>query len=81
MYRMHQLMPDVFNFRSAQDNSETLGNTEFGSLTGQLGLDVLKENDLADLLYTFGTTYPGSGHAAQLSAGPADAETEGRQGR
>ena len=59
VYRMHQLIPDDFEFRSAADDSATLGPKGFDQLTGPLALDIIKENKLADLIYTFGTMNPG----------------------
>jgi hypothetical protein len=59
VYRMHPLLPDHFDFRSARDDSSTIGAKEFDELTGAAALDLLQNNDLADLLYTFGTMNPG----------------------
>jgi hypothetical protein len=59
VYRMHPLIPDRYDFRRARDDSPTLGPREFDTLAGPAGLDVLRENELADLLYTFGTMNPG----------------------
>jgi hypothetical protein len=59
VYRMHPLLPDRFDFRSASDDSTTLGSREFDELTGPAAVDVLKGQDLSDLLYTFGTMNPG----------------------
>jgi hypothetical protein len=59
VYRMHPLIPDTFDFRAATDDSATLGPREFGELTGPAAADVLKGQDLGDLLYTFGTMNPG----------------------
>ncbi len=59
VYRMHPLIPDSFDFRAAADDSPTLGPREFDELTGPAAVDVLKGQDLADLLYSFGTMNPG----------------------
>lgn len=59
VYRMHPLVPDDYDFRSALDDSPTLGAKEFGELTGMQTIDIMRENKLADLVYTFGTMNPG----------------------
>jgi Animal haem peroxidase len=59
VYRMHPLIPDHFNFRSATDDQPTLGAVEFDELTGPAGAELLRSNRLVDLLYTFGTMNPG----------------------
>jgi hypothetical protein len=59
VYRMHPLIPDSFDFRAATDDSPTLGPREFDQLTGPAAAEVLKTQDLGDLLYTFGTMNPG----------------------
>jgi Animal haem peroxidase len=59
VYRMHPLIPDHFDFRSAMDDQPTLGAKEFDELTGPAAVDLLRDNDLADLIYTFGTMNPG----------------------
>lgn len=59
VYRMHPLIPDHFNFRRATDNRPTLGDLEFDQLTGPAAVDIMRENSLTDLIYTFGTMNPG----------------------
>ena len=59
VYRMHPLIPDSFDFRAAADDSPTLGPREFEQITGPAGADLLRDQDLGDLLYTFGTMNPG----------------------
>jgi Animal haem peroxidase len=59
VYRMHPLIPDHFDFRSAMDDQPTLGAKEFDELAGPAAVDLLRDNDLADLIYTFGTMNPG----------------------
>jgi hypothetical protein len=59
VYRMHPLIPDSFDFRAATDDAPTLGPREFDELTGPAAAEVLKTQDLGDLLYTFGTMNPG----------------------
>ncbi len=59
VYRMHPLIPDHFDFRAATDDTATLGPTEFDQITGPAAVDVLRAQQLGDLLYTFGTMNPG----------------------
>jgi hypothetical protein len=59
VYRMHPLIPDHFDFRAAADDTATLGPTEFDQITGPAAVDVLRAQQLGDLLYTFGTMNPG----------------------
>ena len=59
VYRMHPLIPDSFDFRAAADDSPTIGPREFDQLTGPAGAELLRDQDLGDLLYTFGTMNPG----------------------
>jgi len=56
---MHPLIPDHFDLRSAMDDQPTLGAKEFDELAGPAAVDLLRDNDLADLIYTFGTMNPG----------------------
>ncbi|MDM7856466.1 peroxidase family protein [Cellulomonas alba] len=59
VYRMHPLIPDDFDFRSAADDSATLGARQFSEITGPQAVPILRGQRLTDLLYTFGTTNPG----------------------
>jgi Animal haem peroxidase len=59
VYRMHPLIPDHFDFRAAGSDQPTLGPTEFDALSGPAGAEVLRGNELTDLIYTFGTMNPG----------------------
>jgi hypothetical protein len=59
VYRMHPLIPDHFDFRSAGTDEPTLGPTEFDELTGPRGAQILREHRLADVIYTFATMNPG----------------------
>ncbi len=59
VYRMHPLIPDQFDFRAASDDKPTLGAREFDTVTGTAAVDILRDNDLGDLLYTLGTMNPG----------------------
>ena len=59
VYRMHPLVPDEYDFRSADTDEPTLGPTEFDQIAGPAGAEVLRTSRLVDLLYTFGTMNPG----------------------
>jgi hypothetical protein len=59
VYRMHPLLPDVFDFRAVADDAATLGQKPFDQLSGPAAVDLLHTQKLADLLYTFGTMNPG----------------------
>jgi hypothetical protein len=59
VYRMHPLVPDDYDFRSAADDSPTLGQRGFETLTGEAALTIMRDQTLGDLLYTFGTMHPG----------------------
>ena len=59
VYRMHPLIPDEFDFRAVAGDGATLGQRTFDQLTGPAAADLLRTQNLADLLYTFGTMNPG----------------------
>ncbi len=59
VYRMHPLVPDDFDFRSARDGTATLGPRSFSELTGPQAIPILRNQPLDDIIYTFGTTHPG----------------------
>jgi len=59
VYRMHPLIPDHFDLRAVGTDQPTLGPTEFEALSGPAGADVLRQQKLVDLIYTFGTMNPG----------------------
>jgi hypothetical protein len=59
VYRMHPLIPDDFDFRSARDDSPTLGARSFSELTGPQAVPILRDQRLTDIIYTFGTMNPG----------------------
>ena len=59
VYRMHPLVPDDFDFRSARDDAPTLGPRSFSELTGPQAVPILRDQQLTDIIYTFGTTHPG----------------------
>jgi hypothetical protein len=59
VYRMHPLVPDDFDFRSARDDAPTLGPRSFSELTGPQAVPILRDQRLTDIIYTFGTMNPG----------------------
>jgi hypothetical protein len=59
VYRMHPLVPDDFDFRSAHDDTPTLGPRSFSELTGPQAVPILRDQRLTDIIYTFGTMNPG----------------------
>ena len=59
VYRMHPLIPDDWDFRAAADDAPTLGARQFPDLTGRQAVDIMRGNELVDLIYTFGTMNPG----------------------
>jgi Animal haem peroxidase len=59
VYRMHPLIPDVFDFRAHSDDHKTLGIMQFDALAGPAGAELMRSNPLSDLVYTFATMNPG----------------------
>ena len=59
VYRMHPLIPDDWSFRSAADDREVRA-AEFRELTGTKAVGVIEQLGLQDLLYSFGTAFPGA---------------------
>ena len=58
VYRMHPLLPDAYDFRSAADDGP-LRELTLGEIAGRNALDVLAKIAMPDLLYSFGTIHPG----------------------
>ena len=58
VYRMHPLMRDEYDLRSAGDDSSH-GTRTLRDLSGRGGVDILDKVSLADLLYSLGTEQPG----------------------
>lgn len=58
VYRMHQLIPDDYSFRSAVDD-RVIQNSTLRDIAGPAALDVMKNLDMTDLFYSFGTMYAG----------------------
>lgn len=59
VYRMHPLIRDEYSFRRAGDDRE-LAQRSFEELTDRRGNELLQEVPTEDLLYSFGTLYPGA---------------------
>jgi hypothetical protein len=58
-YRMHSFMPDVFKFQ-AHGSSATKKDIPFEKTVLNEARNVFKEHKVSDLLYSFGTSHPGS---------------------
>jgi hypothetical protein len=58
VYRMHPMIPDDYDFRSAADD-HSIQRMAFRELTGPAALQVMAKLAQTDLLYTFGTMHPG----------------------
>jgi hypothetical protein len=56
---MHPLIPDDFTFRTA-GTQDTIAEKTFRDLAGPGARDVLEGIPMPDLLYSFGTSYPGA---------------------
>jgi hypothetical protein len=59
VYRMHPLIPDDYDFRSAIDNRSLLTRT-FRDIAGPHSEETLRQLSLTDAFYSFGTTNPGA---------------------
>jgi hypothetical protein len=59
VYRMHPLIPDDYEFRSARTGALREEQT-FPELAGLKAQAVLERIDMADLLYSFGIAHPGA---------------------
>jgi hypothetical protein len=58
VYRMHPLVPDDFDLRSSADNRALMQAT-LRDLAGPGAVTVAQKFGIGDLLYSFGTQYPG----------------------
>ena len=60
VYRLHPLIPDHYEIRSAADNS-LLQSGRFGEISGRYVHDLLQSDtiSMSDLLYSFATAHPG----------------------
>ena len=59
VYRMHPLVPDDFDFRSATDDSQ-VQERSFREVAGPRVPEVLDQVPMKDLLYSFGVAHPGA---------------------
>src|SRR5919112_5455939 len=59
VYRMHPLVPDDFDFRSATDDSQ-VQERSFREVAGPHVPEVLDQVPMKDLLYSFGVAHPGA---------------------
>jgi Animal haem peroxidase len=59
VYRMHPLIADEWSFRSAEDD-RSLRAANFRELVGVKSVEIAEELGMPDLLYSFGTGYPGA---------------------
>src|SRR5262249_4157160 len=60
VYRMHSLMPDVFDFRSALTDEVVAPEKALPQVSGRATRAAMNEVSLTDLFYTFGTSNPGA---------------------
>jgi Animal haem peroxidase len=58
VYRMHPLVPDDYDLRSAADD-QGIQNMTLRDLSGPAALEVMERLSMTDLLYSFGTIHPG----------------------
>ena len=59
VYRMHPLVPDDFDLRSATDDSQ-VQERSFREVAGPRVAEVLDQVPMKDLLYSFGVVHPGA---------------------
>ncbi len=59
VYRMHPLMPDIFSFRSIQ-NDQLLQERTLPEVADKHAREVLEQVSMTDIIYSFGTSYPGA---------------------
>jgi len=58
VYRMHPLVPDDYSLRSSVDDGQVMAAT-LRDLAGGNAVEVARKVGMADLMYSFGTEYPG----------------------
>jgi hypothetical protein len=58
VYRMHPLVPDDYDLRSATDD-QRIQNLTLRDLSGPAALELMERLSMTDLLYSFGTIHPG----------------------
>jgi hypothetical protein len=59
VYRMHPLIPDDYEFRSAATDDE-LSRKGLQEISGPAAQELTHEVDMTDLFYSFGTAHPGA---------------------
>ncbi len=59
VYRLHPLLPDGISFRSAA-NDALIQERPFAEVVDNHAHEVLEQVSLTDILYSFGTSYPGA---------------------
>jgi hypothetical protein len=62
VYKMHPMIPDHFDFRSVNNNESLSGqHRTLREISGKYVRELLEQTeDMTDLIYSFGTTYPGA---------------------
>jgi hypothetical protein len=78
VYRMHPLMPDVFDFRSLSNDSPIPGAEalDFRSVSGRRTLDLYARMSAADAAYSLGTRNPGQVRLRNYPSGLAHFERQ-----
>jgi hypothetical protein len=59
VYRMHPLIPDDFNFHSVADD-HLISEHPFPELAGPYAQEIVRQIEMTDLFYSFGTSHPGA---------------------
>jgi hypothetical protein len=59
VYRLHPLLPDGISFR-ASTNDAVIQDRAFAEVVDNRAHEVLEQVSLTDILYSFGTSYPGA---------------------
>jgi hypothetical protein len=60
VYRMHPLIRDEYSLRRTSDDAPLMEQRAFDQLTDRHANEVLQGTSITDLLYSFGTLYPGA---------------------
>ena len=60
VYRMHGLIPDDFNFRSAETNATVFPDQTLPTVSGRATRKIMTSVSFQDLFYSFGTSHPGA---------------------
>jgi hypothetical protein len=59
VYRMHPLIPDDYQIRSAQ-TGEVIGETDFDPMQGHRTREAIDEHGMSDWIYSLGLAHPGA---------------------